>query len=45
MVAHTRELLEELGEGGGGDGRGSGLPLEDTLLPEMKEHQHVMETT
>jgi len=48
MLAHTRELLEELEEGGGDDGRDSELPLEDKSLPEVEEdseQQHEMETT
>ena len=48
MLAHTRELLEELEEGGGDGGRDSELPLEDKLLPkveEVSEQQHEMETT
>jgi len=48
MLAHTRELLEELEEGGGDDGRDSELPLENKSLPEVEEdseQQHEMETT
>lgn len=48
MLAHTRELLEELEEGGGDDGRDNEIQLEDKLLPKVEEdseQQHEMETT